>query len=274
MNKVIVTTSWDDGHKLDLKVFKLLKKYALNGTFYIAPENREFDKSDLLKSEDITEIAKYYEIGAHTLTHPLLPDDLPTFIFKYLVKAMKLIQKENYLVSPRITPSYARKEIVLSKNYLENLTGNKIVSFCYPAGRRNSLIEKMVQECGFTFARTVDEYCFGLPKNMFTCGTSIHAFRHNHDFLKRVKFSHWNITRFTENADWEILAKRMFDHILITGGVFHLWGHSWLIEQSREWNKLENVFSYISNKQGIEYVTNSELTKYSPLEFNSKKFSD
>ena len=31
----IVTTSWDDGNKLDLKLAALLDKYGLVGTFYI-----------------------------------------------------------------------------------------------------------------------------------------------------------------------------------------------------------------------------------------------
>jgi peptidoglycan/xylan/chitin deacetylase (PgdA/CDA1 family) len=43
MNKVTVTTSWDDGHILDVKLSELLKKYNLKGTFYIAPKNREFN---------------------------------------------------------------------------------------------------------------------------------------------------------------------------------------------------------------------------------------
>ena len=49
----IVTTSWDDGHKLDLKLAKLLKKYGVPATFYIAPNNRQWDKKDLL-TKDLT----------------------------------------------------------------------------------------------------------------------------------------------------------------------------------------------------------------------------
>lgn len=31
--QIIVTTSWDDGHKLDLKLAKLLEKHEIRGTF-------------------------------------------------------------------------------------------------------------------------------------------------------------------------------------------------------------------------------------------------
>jgi hypothetical protein len=34
---IYVTTSWDDGHKLDMKLAVLLKKYGIKGTFYICP---------------------------------------------------------------------------------------------------------------------------------------------------------------------------------------------------------------------------------------------
>ena len=30
-----ITTSWDDGHPLDLRVAELLAKYGLQGTFYV-----------------------------------------------------------------------------------------------------------------------------------------------------------------------------------------------------------------------------------------------
>lgn len=32
--QLIITTSWDDGHPLDLKIAELLDKYGINGTFY------------------------------------------------------------------------------------------------------------------------------------------------------------------------------------------------------------------------------------------------
>ena len=34
--KTLITTSWDDGNKLDIKVAELLDKYGMKGTFYIA----------------------------------------------------------------------------------------------------------------------------------------------------------------------------------------------------------------------------------------------
>ena len=68
----IITTSWDDGHKLDLKLAKILQKYNIKGTFCISPNNREWNKKDLLSDKEIKQLSQDFEIGAHTMTHPLL----------------------------------------------------------------------------------------------------------------------------------------------------------------------------------------------------------
>ena len=66
-NQIIVTTSWDDGHKLDLKLAGLLNKYSLKGTFYIS---KNYFEENRLTEADILAISKNHEIGAHTINHP------------------------------------------------------------------------------------------------------------------------------------------------------------------------------------------------------------
>ena len=73
MKKVIVTTSWDDGHQLDLRLAQLLQDAGLKGTFYISPGNRELPERDRLNSQQVSDLSSAFEIGAHTLTHPRLP---------------------------------------------------------------------------------------------------------------------------------------------------------------------------------------------------------
>ena len=72
MKPVIVTTSWDDGHKRDIRLASLLRKYGVGGTFYICPETHEFPAAERLTSDEIRELAGEFEIGAHTMTHPHL----------------------------------------------------------------------------------------------------------------------------------------------------------------------------------------------------------
>ena len=116
MQPAIVTTSWDDGYKPDLRIVQLLQTYKLKGTFYITPFLG--DLTDL----EIKKIDKSQEIGAHSLTHPRLT---------------------------KISLVEAKKEIKGSKEYLENILGHSIKMFCYPRGEYNEQIKKLVKESGF-----------------------------------------------------------------------------------------------------------------------------
>lgn len=69
-SELIVTTSWDDGSYLDLRLSSLLDKYGIKGTFYISPYYEYRERS--LTENEIILLSKRGEIGAHTLTHPYL----------------------------------------------------------------------------------------------------------------------------------------------------------------------------------------------------------
>jgi hypothetical protein len=52
----------------------------------------------------------------------------------------------------------------------------------------------------------------------------------------------------------------LFDETLSHGGVFHLWGHSWEIEQEHQWERLEALLAIMaSHRQKFTSVTNLEL---------------
>ena len=139
--QIIITTSWDDGHKLDIKLANLLKKYGIRGTFYISPKNREFRKEDLLSDEEIKKIEKDFEIGAHSMTHPGLT---------------------------KISETDAFNEIINSKKYLEKLLRKEIQSFCYPGGKYNEKIMDLVRKSGFTYSRTMNRFDFNPSQNLLT----------------------------------------------------------------------------------------------------------
>ncbi|MCA9397277.1 polysaccharide deacetylase family protein [candidate division WWE3 bacterium] len=224
-NKVFVTTSWDDGHRLDIKLTQLLKKYSLPGTIYYAPENREWLDGDLLRVEQVKELSHEFEIGGHTVTHPSLT---------------------------RVSLDVAKKEIYDSRTYLQDILDKEIKSFCYPKGHYNSEIKRIVKEAGYENARTVERFNFVID-DQYAIATSLHAYQHYQDILKILKFSNHNLRSAWKNWDWEHLAKAEFDYVLENGGVFHLWGHSWEIEKNADWERLERVFDYISNHTNVYY---------------------
>jgi peptidoglycan-N-acetylglucosamine deacetylase len=229
---IYVTTSWDDGHKLDIRLAELLKKYGINGTFYICPQDHEFKKEDLLSIKDMISISKDFEIGGHTITHPHLT---------------------------KITADKADDEIAQSKSYLEHLLQREVTAFCYPYGDFNDEVKGLVKKNGYRLARTTKRYAFDIAQDFFELPTTFHAYAHYSDLQKMLIFSNFSLTKFKKNWDWEKLAMALFDRACQTGGIFHLWGHAWEIEKINGWQKLENVLSWIAQKNNVVFQTNTEL---------------
>lgn len=217
MEKIIVTTSWDDGNKLDMKLACLLDKYNIKGTFYPSPKHKRFS----LSQEDLKQLAKIQEIGAHTMSHPHLT-------------AIDILE--------------AKKEIISSKKYLEELLNIDIETFCYPYGEFNKTIKDLVKEAGFLGARTVEDNVIDSPRDFFEFGTTLHVY----------PLSLWQKIRFLK---WSRFAKNMFERVLKEGNVYHLWGHSWEIEKHGLWSELEYILKYISNRKDCFYLTNGESLK-------------
>jgi len=236
--QIIVTTSWDDGHKLDLKLAKLLKKYGIRGTFYIAPKNREFKAEELLSDEEVIELNRDFEIGAHTMTHPRLT---------------KISEREAF------------NEIVDSKKHLENLIGEEVRFFCYPGGNYNKKIKKLVKSTGFIGARTTEQILTATPGDLFEIGTTIQVFPLSiRGVCGEIKFALKNnikLMPFMFTKDWAKITKNTFNYVSQNGGVWHLWGHSWVINKYNDWDKFEKVLSCISNRKNVRYLTNSEIIR-------------
>jgi len=70
-----------------------------------------------------------HEAGGHTLTHPHLP---------------------------ALPPAQAQREIVESKQRLEEIFGFPLLSFAYPYGEENPLMRDFVREAGYNYAVTTE----------------------------------------------------------------------------------------------------------------------
>ncbi len=226
MNQLIVTTSWDDGTVTDLELAQILEKYGIRGTFYISRSRSD----NLLPKEDIVAIDRTFEVGAHTLSH---------------------------LDLTLVSISEAKKEIESSKNILEDLLGHNISMFCYPYGRYNDEVMRIVKDCGFIAARTCDPGGFDFPKHPYQWHVTLFASNGSPLMALRIwwKFHLWKVSSL---LDWESRAKSLFDLALKEGGIYHMYGHSPQYGRNNEWNKLERVFSYISRREGVQYMTNRE----------------
>jgi len=105
MQRVLVTTSWDDGHSADLRVAELLAAHGLKGTFYIAFNHP--NAKEITDHEIRTVYRMGMEIGSHTLTHRLLTGRGGADV---------------------------RYELSESKMRLEDILGAPITAFSYPQG--------------------------------------------------------------------------------------------------------------------------------------------
>jgi peptidoglycan/xylan/chitin deacetylase (PgdA/CDA1 family) len=226
MSRLIVTTSWDDGGKEDLRLSELLAKYGVRGTFYI-PKSHQ--KAEPLREEEILAVAEEHEIGAHTLGHVDLTG-IPT--------------------------EQAQAEIAGSKAYLENILGKGVRMFCYPYGRYNARTKEIVVSCGFAGARSLSYTKLRTVTDPYEIGVTLHASDSSPRTTLRIWRAYGMPLRFL--LDWETRAKSLFQLALTEGGVWHLWGHSWEINRRRDWDKLERVLDCISKRDGVQYATNSE----------------
>jgi hypothetical protein len=60
------------------------------------------------------------------------------------------------------------------------------------------------------------------------------------------------------NKNFPKLSEILINRILTTGGVFHLWGHSWEIEKYGLWKELEMLLEMLAFNRDIAYMTNTE----------------
>lgn len=239
MNKLpykIITTSWDDGHRADLKLAKILTDHQLPATFYMSPQNRELTPADRLTSEQIQQIATQHEIGAHTLTHPVLN---------------------------KIPLDEAKAEIEGSRMYLKQLTGQSIDMFCYPRGAYNRPVRDIVEAAGYIGARTIQPFQTRPPQDYYQLGTTKHAYPVHVNYALRLALLH--NPRFFMNVtsrNWLTVAAKTFDYVNDHGGIWHLWGHSWELEDQNLWSDFELLCRQVANRPGFTYLTNSQLVAF------------
>lgn len=103
----MLTFSFDDGYASDYHIaFDILAQNGIRGTFYVIGDR--VDKSPHLHKTHIKEMADAgQEIGSHTVTHPELPN---------------------------LTDEELIAELRGSKEFLQDITGQPVLSIAYPFG--------------------------------------------------------------------------------------------------------------------------------------------
>lgn len=139
-----VVLFFDDGYySIYQYAYPLLKKYKMKASLgiiasyvkEIATNPNRGPNSFMIKNE-IQEMidSLSVEIASHSVTHPRMIDLEDTMLIKY--------------------------ELSVSKEILESLFGQKVITFVYPYGRYDDRIARLTAEAGYKIGRTCD---FGEP---------------------------------------------------------------------------------------------------------------
>jgi hypothetical protein len=219
-----ITTSWDDGHPLDLHVAELLAKHGIRGTFYV-PKSAEHGTMTVAQ---VRELGHAFELGAHTLHHVVLTS---------------------------ATEQQAWQEIAGSKSWIEDNTGSPCPLFCPPKGRYAGQHLKMIRRAGYLGLRSTELVSLDFPRRqagLLVMPTTLQAYPHPllafaKNAIKRAAFgSFWRFVVHGRSTDWPALALPLLQRSLKCGGVFHLWGHSWELQQTDQWQRLDEVLRFMS----------------------------
>ncbi|ADQ80466.1 polysaccharide deacetylase [Paludibacter propionicigenes WB4] len=237
--KIIITTSWDDGFALDIRIAELLEKYKLGGTFYVPINNPQ---REVMNSAMLVEISKSHEIGGHTVNHTFLNTvDLVT----------------------------AQYEVSACKAMLEERLGKTIYAFCYPGGKYSQRDIQIVKDAGFLFGRTTKLLHTSIDTSQQLMHTGMQAYNHNNAVLIRHCLKNLYLLPildyclfYKNHNKFRVLAEDMLRKLLLNGGVFHLWGHSWEIEKYGLWTELEEVMKILAFHEGISYMNNTECWNF------------
>lgn len=234
----VFTFSLDDGHPLDVKVAELLGKHCLSGTFYVPIRNSEGRPT--MTKDALRNLAQHFEVGSHTIDH-------------------------RYLSS--VDKAEAQRQIVEGKTQLEDLLGQPVAGFCYPGGKYRSLHLALVQRAGFAYARTTTNLCFDAGHNPFELPTTIQFYPHatavywrNFASAGNWRGRHIALRLAVRHQRWIERMYALFDHACRHDGIFHMWAHSYEIDQLGGWEELDRFFGHVANRVAApDLLTNHQV---------------
>jgi peptidoglycan/xylan/chitin deacetylase (PgdA/CDA1 family) len=205
--------SFDDGCQLDLRTAELLAQYGVEDvTFYIPSQWTYVNRmhGDVPLSElELRRLASKYNIGSHTITHPMLT---------------------------RISKGEAYKEIIESKQELEVLLNITIDDFCYPRGYANDYLRNIVSKY-YKRARNTLVGNLGVSEDPVWETPTLH--------ISGKRRKEYEGTTWQEEGD-RLLEEAIKRDAAGETVIYHLWGHSWEVERYYDWGELEKFLQKIS----------------------------
>lgn len=204
--------SFDDGSYEDIRVAELLDKYGFkNATFYI-PCNWTSLGYNLgrypMDLNQLETISKKYEIGAHTVTHPMLT---------------------------RIPITSAERELRDGKYLMKTMIGREITKFAYPRGYANDEIRDLARKY-YKSARNTLINGYGNDEDDLWQTPTTH--------IAGAKRKEYEKTTWLEHAleTFKTAVQKAKNENII----YHAFGHGWEIEYFDAWKDFETLLREIN----------------------------
>ncbi len=219
----------------------MLCRHGLKGTFYIPARSER----RLLRGTEIARLSESFEVGAHGID-----------------------SYELTTVPNRI----AFEEIAGSKKWAENITGKPCTTFCFPKGHFFRRHLQLAREAGYAGVRTVELMSLQWParvSGLNVIPTTVQAFSQSpiayfRNFAKRLRLRNaCTYLKHAGSSNWISAAASTLAAAAKSGGVFHLWGHFWEIDETEQWSALEQVLACMAAyKKDAVCLTAGELCQY------------
>jgi peptidoglycan/xylan/chitin deacetylase (PgdA/CDA1 family) len=208
-------TSWDDGCRKDLRLAKMLYEEGVDATFYwpcALEKSKNLDRvKQFLTMNDCKEIANFFNVGSHGYNHMILKPGEESKKYPFACSTMRRVNWE----------------IVSSRMFWQDATGQDVDSFSYPSGKFTGAVKKLVEKAGYKNARSTEVGSLDGGSDPYETPTTVHV------GFDRSQYG---------DLPWEKFAEKMVEKSKsMPDAVFHLFGHSWEIDISNSWNDLRSL---------------------------------
>lgn len=223
-----ITFSYDDGVTQDIQLVNLLNKYGLKCTFNINSERMSTRGILVRENKPIS----YYK---------LFPEDVKRIYEGHEVAAHTL----NHPKLPEIEDDgEIIRQVEQDRLNLSELMGYEVVGMAYPGGGKNNderVAALIKNNTGVKYARTITNTdSFDLQPDLF-----------------RFKPNVYHVMEYDRMME---MGRRFIELETDKPQVFYIWGHAYEMDfDSERWEKLEEFFKLISNRDDIFYGTNKEV---------------
>ena len=223
-----VTFSYDDGVTQDIRLIELLNKYGLKATFNL--------NSDLLGKNTIA----LRDNGAKIARYRVHADDV-----RYVYEGHEIaVHTLTHPRLPDLEDAEVIRQVEQDRIQLSELAGYEVIGMAYPGGGVNNddrVAGLIKNHTGVKYARTITlTDSFDPQPNLYRFDPNLHHIQ--------------NMDRMLQ------LTRRFVETEATTPQVLYIWGHSYEMDIYPDyWQKLEEMFSYLANREDIFYGTNKEV---------------